>query len=227
MTKLDMYSKQYDILFAINLLKRDKLANFKKNKESIDLTINFDINSQNRSKYKNFDGTTILPFANGQNKKIFILYEKEYLNKQENDNFNIINYNNLLRQVQAKKFDFKILLAIQSDMHKLKPISGILNKFKLMPSIKNRTVESNISDLINNIKSIIYKQVYFKICKHGIMHIPISRVNFSNEIIIKNIKFFINVMRQRRPNMLKGEYMKKISISRTMGKSFVLDPKSI
>ena len=68
---------KYDILSAVNLLKKDYLAKFKKNKESIDLTINFDINSKNRTKYKNFNGAITLPFDNGQNKQISVFSVKK------------------------------------------------------------------------------------------------------------------------------------------------------
>ena len=139
-----MKNKIYNLHDAINLLKNEKFAYFKKTIESIDIAINFDINKKNKFKYKKLEGSIILPY-----------------NKN---------------------------------------------------SIKN---------------PMIKEKIYFKLCKDGIIHSPIGKVNFTKKMLIDNIKSFINHIKKLKPSSLKGKYIKKITISRTMGKSFCLILNSI
>lgn len=210
--------KYYDITSAINLLKKDKLANFKKNKESIDLTLIFNMGNNNKSKYKKFSGSIILPHINGKKNKISVLYNKKNSNDLKNNNFNIVNNKDIIKQAQEKKINMDILMSIKDEKQNVEKISKILNKFKIMP----KKLSKNIEEINSFIHKTINKKVNFKICNNGIMHIPLSRVNFKNKLIIENIRAFINIIKQKKPDKLKGVYIKKICLSRTMGRNFNL-----
>jgi len=219
--------KNHNIASAIKIIKNEKLANFKKTRERIDVAIKFNINSKNKSKYKNHDGFIIFPYFSGKIPVISVLSDDKNIENMPTTYFNIINSKDLKQQAKKNKFNFDILMATNHNNLIPKKILKILNKYKLLQNLTDNTIGTGISNLIENIKNIIMKKVNYKICKSGIIHAPISRVDFTNFVIIKNITAFVNMIRDKKPSNLKGIYIKKISISKTMGQNYNLDSESI
>lgn len=217
--QINAKTKQYDIDSAISILKETSTTRFT---ESIDIAVNLGINAQKSD--QNIRGIAILPHGIGKNIKVAVFAEKDDIKIAKKNGAELVGMEILAEQIKAGKINFDILIASPKTMHIVTPLGKILGPRGLMPNLKTGTITNNIAEAIRNAKK---GQIQFRNDKNGIIHSTIGKINFEKEKIIENFKTILTALKKAKPASSKGIYIKKITLSTTMGIGVKIDPTKL
>ena len=211
--KLSIKEKKIKVGEAIDLVKKTSSAKFD---ESVDIALKINLK---QSKGGDFNLRTVMKLPNGNGKKIRIavLCEQDKLAEAKNSGAEIFGSEDLIEKIASGKFNFDKLICTPAMMGKLGKHGKVLGPKGLMPNPKLGTVTTDIKKSVADIKSGL---IEIKNDKDGNLSSSIGRKSFSNEKIEQNIKFFVDFIKKEKPTTMKGEIIKNISISSTMGISF-------
>ena len=190
--------------------------------ESIDLSIR--INTK-QSKGGDFNLRTIvkLPNGNGKKNKIAVLCEQEKVDEAKKLGADISGSQDLIDQISKGKLNFNKLICTPGMMSKIGKFGKILGPKGLMPNPKLGTVSGDLKKSISDLKSGL---VEVKNDKDGNVDLSIGRKSFSKEKIKENFKFFMEFLKREKPENVKGEFIKNVYITSTMGISYKIGSKS-
>ncbi|MGX7590584.1 50S ribosomal protein L1 [Candidatus Karelsulcia muelleri] len=195
----------------------------KKNKNKINFSIDIDIILNIDYKNKNIPirAAIPLPYGNGKKYKILALIEKEKRKELYNikEKHVYIGYKKYLSKLKNKFLKFDIIIATPKTMQLVSQLGKILGPKGLMPNPFLGTVTNSPQKII---KEILNGKIFLKSDRYGIIHSSIGRINFTNQQILSNIQFLINYLKRKTNNTLKGELIKKIYLSSTMGNSYLI-----
>ena len=204
---------------SIDLIKSNCTSKFD---ESIDLSLR--INTK-QSKGGDFNLRTVvkLPNGNGKKNKIAVLCEQEKVEEAKKAGADISGSQDLLDQISNGKLNFDKLICTPGMMSKIGKFGKILGPKGLMPNPKLGTVSSDLKKSISDIKSGL---VELKNDKDGNLALSIGRKSFSKEKIQENFKFLMDFLKREKSESIKGEFIKNIHITSTMGISYKIGSKS-
>ena len=190
--------------------------------ESIDLSIR--INTK-QSKGGDFNLRTVvkLPNANGKKNKIAVLCEQEKIDEAKKLGADVVGSQDLLDKISSGKLNFDKLICTTGMMSKIGKLGKILGPKGLMPNPKLGTVSNDLKKSITDIKSGL---VEIKNDKDGNLALSIGRKNFSKEKLQENYKYFIEFLKKEKPENIKGEFVKNIFLTSTMGISYKIGGKN-
>ena len=190
--------------------------------ESIDLSIR--INTK-QSKGGDFNLRTVvkLPNGNGKKFKIAVLCEQEKVQEAIKVGADIAGSQDLLDKISSGELNFDKLICTPGMMSKIGKLGKILGPKGLMPNPKLGTVSNDLKKSITDIKTGL---VEIKNDKDGNLALSIGRKNFSKEKLQENFKYFIDFLKKEKPENIKGEFIKNIFLTSTMGKSYKLGSKN-
>ena len=190
--------------------------------ESIDLSIK--INTK-QSKGGDFNLRTVvkLPHGNGKKFKVAVLCEQEKVEEAKKNGADIAGSQDLLDQISNGKLDFDKLICTPGMMSKIGKLGKILGPKGLMPNPKLGTVSNDLKKSITDIKTGL---VEIKNDKDGNLALSIGRKDFSKEKLQENYRFFIDFLKKEKPENIKGEFIKNIFLTSTMGVSYKLGGKN-
>ncbi len=193
-----------------------------KMEESIDLSIR--INTK-QSKGGDFNLRTVvkLPNSNGKKLKIAVLCEQEKVEEAKKIGADIAGSQDLLDQISSGKLNFDKLICTPGMMSKIGKLGKILGPKGLMPNPKLGTVSNDLKKSITDLKTGL---VEIKNDKDGNLALSIGRKNFSKEKIQENYSFFIDFLKKEKPENIKGEFIKNIFLTSTMGISCKIGNKN-
>lgn len=202
-------SKIYSLKDAIQFFKKNKFSKFN---ESIDIAIN--LNLDVRKSDQNLRGMLSLPKSLDKNiiVAVFAKGEKAVLAKKAGADF--VGDEDLFEKINSGFIGFDRCIATPDMMFLVSRLGKILGPRSLMPNPKLGTVTSNVEEAIRSAKS---GQVEFRADKFGIVHANLGKVDYTEEDLINNVKYFCSVILSSKPSGVKGEYVKSIFISSTMG----------
>ena len=200
---------------AINLLKDLKFAKFD---ESVDLAINLDVDPRHAE--QNIRVTTPLPHGTGKKVTILVLAsgvkEKEALDAGAD----YVGNNEFLTKIKNGWTDVDKIVATPDMMGELGKLGKILGPKGLMPNPKSGTVTMDVSKAVKELKA---GKVELRVESNGIIHVSCGKTSFKNEFLMENIKAVYETVLKSRPASVKGLYLKKITVSTTMGPSILID----
>ena len=204
----------------IGTLKNNANAKFL---ESIDLSFKI-----NLKKIKTADSSLRsvieLPHGNGKKIKIGVLCDENKLSDAKKSGAEVIGSEDLLKKISSGKIEFDKLICTPSMMAKVGKFGKILGPKGLMPNPKTGTVTMDIAKAVAEVKA---GKIEFRVEKNGIIHNNIGKVSFSKGKIVENARVFLEAILKAKPQAAKGIYMKKVTISSTMGPGIKLDQSSI
>lgn len=189
--------------------------------ESIDVSLR--INTK-QSKGGDFNLRTVvkLPNGNGKKYKIAVLCEQEKVDEAKKLGADIAGSQNLIDDISNKKINFDKLICTTSMMSKIGKFGKILGPKGLMPNPKLGTVSNELKKSIDDLKNGL---VEVKNDKDGNLALSIGRKSFSKEKLQENLKYFIDFLKREKPDAIKGEFIKNIYITSTMGISYKIGGK--
>ena len=211
-------SKVYQDLEAIKILKEKSSVKFV---ESLDVSINLGIDAKKSD--QNIRGSLVLPNGTGKTVKVAVFCEGEDAQKATQAGADIVGMEDLAEMVKKGDFDYDIIIATPDTMKIVSPLGQILGPKGLMPNPKVGTVSKDVEKAVKNAKS---GQVQYRTDKAGIVHCAIGKVEFTEEKLAENLRALLAEVVKAKPSSSKGKYLKKISLSSSMGPSLMVDGAS-
>ena len=202
-------SKIYKPIDAIKILKENKYAKFN---ETLDIAINLGIDPNKTD--QGIRGVTNLPKGTGKSIKIAVLTKGDKQTEAKEAGADLVGENELIESIASGKIAFDLLIASPDMMPSVGKVAKILGPKGLMPNPKLGTVTQDIATAVKNAKS---GQVQFKNDKAGIVHAGIGKMNFDDNDLLENLKFFYTSINKSKPESVKGSFIKKVTIASTMG----------
>ena len=207
--------KVYQDLDAIKILKGKSSVKFV---ESLDVSINLGIDAKKSD--QNIRGSLVLPNGTGKSVKVAVFCDGDDAKKAKAAGADIVGMEELVDLAKKGDFDYDVVIATPDTMRIVSPLGQILGPKGLMPNPKVGTVSKDVEKAVKNAKS---GQVQFRTDKGGIVHCSIGKVEFTEEMLVENLRALIAEIVKAKPSSAKGKYLKKISISSSMGPSLELD----
>lgn len=205
--------KKYDLFNAIEILKESSSLNFS---EGFDISINLNINSKKPE--ENIQGTILLPYSTGKIPYLIVFNENHSLEKNiKKIGADLVGTEEIISLFEKDKNIKKNTIVISSEetMNFVGKIAHILGPKGIMPNIKMGTITKNIEETVKNFKS--GRVCRYKNDKYGIVHANIGKINFDINKLQNNAKFFLQEIKKTKSPQIKGIYIKKITVSTTMG----------
>ena len=202
-------NQEYSLKEAIKIVKENAKAKFD---ETIDLAINLGVDLKHADQM--IRGVCQLPHGNGKTVRVAVFAQGEKADEAKAAGADIIGAENLVDSILAGKIDFDRCIATPDMMGMAGRVARVLGPKGLMPNPKLGTVTADVATAVKNAKA---GEVLYRVEKNGIVHAGVAKASFSEDKIYDNAKLFIETIIKAKPATLKGTYLKKISISSTMG----------
>ncbi len=212
-------SRQYGIDEAVALLKELSSVKFG---ETVDVSINLGIDP--RKSDQSVRGATTLPNGSGKDVRVAVFTQGANADAAKEAGADIVGMEDLAEQVKAGNMDFDVVIADPAAMRVVGQLGQILGPRGLMPNPKTGTVTPDVATAVKNAKA---GQVRYRADKGGIIHGAIGKLTFDVKALKENLEALLSDLKKAKPASAKGVYLKKISISTTMGPGLVLDQSSL
>ncbi len=207
--------KAYALKDAIKIVKENANAKFD---ETVDLAINLGVDPKYADQM--IRGVCPLPHGNGKTVRVAVFAQGEKADEAKAAGADIVGAETLIESILAGKIDFDRCIATPDMMGLAGRVARVLGPKGLMPNPKLGTVTTDVATAIAKAKA---GEVQYRVEKNGIVHAGVAKVSFSEDKIYDNAKMFIDTIIKAKPQSLKGTYLKKISISSTMGVGVKVD----
>lgn len=211
--------KVYPALDALNIVKSAATAKFD---ESIDVAIQLGIDP--RKSDQAVRGAVVMPEGTGKTVRVAVFTQGANADAAREAGADIVGFDDLAAKVKAGELDFDIVIASPDAMRVVGQLGQILGPRGLMPNPKVGTVTPNVAQAVKNAKA---GQVQFRADKAGIIHAPIGRASFEAERLQKNLAALIEQLNKLKPASAKGQYLRKVAVSSTMGLGVRVDVGSV
>ncbi len=212
-------SNAYPVVDAIKLVKEGVSAKFN---ESVDVAINLGIDSKKSD--QTVRGSIVLPKGTGKSVRVAVFAQGEKAQAAKDAGADIVGFEDLAAQVKEGKIDFDVAIATPDAMRVVGQLGQVLGPRGLMPNPKVGTVTPNVADAVKNAKA---GQVQYRADKAGIVQCTIGRASFTEEALKENLLALMDALNKSRPSGTKGIYLKKVSVSSTMGPGVRVDQASL
>lgn len=209
-------TKQYDINEAIALLKELATAKFN---ESVDVAVNLGIDA--RKSDQNVRGATVLPHGTGRSVRVAVFTQGPNAEAAKAAGAELVGMEDLADQIKKGEMNFDVVIASPDAMRVVGQLGQVLGDPRgLMPNPKVGTVTPNVAEAVKNAKA---GQVRYRNDKNGIIHTTIGKVDFDADKLKENLEALLVALKKAKPSQAKGVYIKKVSISTTMGAGVAVD----
>ncbi|MGR9046181.1 MAG: 50S ribosomal protein L1 [Gammaproteobacteria bacterium] len=212
-------AKQYSVAEAVSLLKELGTAKFV---ESIDVSVNLGVDP--RKSDQNVRGATVLPNGTGKTVRVAVFTQGPNADAAREAGADIVGMDDLAEQVKKGEMNFDVVIASPDAMRVVGQLGQILGPRGLMPNPKVGTVTPDVATAVKNAKS---GQVRYRTDKSGIIHCTIGKVSFDADSIQQNLEALLADLRKAKPSAAKGIYMKKVTLSSTMGPGLWIDQSTL
>ena len=202
-------SKTYDYKEAITLAKKISSTKFDSSME-----VSFFLNVDPRQADQNIRGAMVLPNGTGKSQKVLVITQGAKEEEAKNAGADYVGGADMLEKIQGGWFDFDIIVATPDMMGQLGKLGRVLGPKGLMPNPKTGTVTMNVAQAIDEIKK---GKVEYRVDKDGNVNVMFGKVSFTEEALNENFKALFDQISKVKPISVKGSYIKKITVSTTMG----------
>jgi len=206
--KID-FNKEYSIVEAIGIIKEINSLKFD---ETIEIALNLGVDPRHAD--QNIRVTSLLPNGSGKKVKILVLSNENDLKNAEEAGADFVGSDDFLKKLESGWSDIDVIVAHPSMMSKLGKLGKILGPKGLMPNPKSGTISDDVVRAVKDIKS---GRIELRVEKNGIVHAPIGKKSFPLNGLVENFNSVLKAITNAKPNSLKGTYLRKITLSSTMG----------
>lgn len=201
--------KLYPVAEALTLIKETANAKFD---ESVDVAIQLGIDP--RKSDQAVRGAAVLPEGTGKTVRVAVFAQGDKAEEAKAAGADVVGFDDLAATVKAGQLDFDVVIASPDAMRIVGQLGKILGPRGLMPNPKVGTVTPNVAEAVKNAKA---GQVQFRADKAGIIHASIGRASFDAARLETNLKALVEALVKAKPASSKGQYLRKVSVSSTMG----------
>lgn len=214
--KLVEQGRLYEVKEALELVRKTRTANFV---ETVEIALRLGVDPRHAD--QQVRGTVVLPHGTGKTVKILAITSGANVEKALEAGADYAGAEEYIEKIQQGWFDFDIVIATPDMMPKLGRLGRVLGTKGLMPNPKSGTVTPDIATAVSEFKK---GKLAFRVDKLGSIHAPIGKADFSEEAIAENFTAFMNEIIRLKPTASKGQYLKTVAVSLTMGPGVKMDP---
>ncbi len=211
--------KLYPVNEALQLLKDCSSVKFD---ESVEVAVNLGVDP--RKSDQAVRSSTVLPKGTGKKIRVAVFAQGEQADAAREAGADAVGLEDLVEEMMAGQIDYGVVIATPDAMPVVSKLGKVLGPRGLMPNPKVGTVTKDVKQAVENAKA---GQVRYRTDKNGIIHCVIGKVSFDVEALIENLKVLLSDLNKAKPSAAKGIYMKKISVSTTMGPGIAVDQGSL
>ncbi|MBN3564945.1 50S ribosomal protein L1 [Aliamphritea spongicola] len=211
--------KQYSVEEAVAVLSEVSAVKFK---ESVDVAVNLGVDP--RKSDQNVRGSSVLPHGTGKEVRVAVFAQGENADKAKEAGADVVGFEDLAEQIKGGDLNFDVVIATPDAMRVVGQLGQVLGPRGLMPNPKVGTVTPDVVTAVNNAKS---GQVRFRTDKNGIIHAGVGKVDFDAAAIKGNVEALMAELKKLKPSSAKGVYVKKVTLSTTMGPGLAIDQSSL
>ena len=217
--KLVEKNKLYTKEEAIDLVKKTSTTKFDSSIE-VAMSLNLDTKKADQQ----LRGTICLPNGTGKTKKILVITKGPKAEEARNAGADYVGDTDYLEKIEKENwFDFDVLIATPDMMPQLGKLGKVLGPKGLMPNPKTGTVTMDISKAVTEVKQ---GRIEYRTDSYGNVHVIIGKVSFTEKQLLENLEAFVSLILRTKPSVVKGTYVKNISIATTMGPGIKIDTNS-
>lgn len=211
--------KLYPIQDAVKLVKECATAKFE---ERIDVAVRLGIDA--RKSDQAVRGATVLPNGTGKSVRVAVFAQGDNVEKAKAAGADVVGLEDLAEKVKKGNIDFDVAIATPDAMRVVGQLGQILGPRGMMPNPKVGTVSADVTTAVENAKG---GQVRYRTDKNGIIHCTIGKIDFDDDALKQNLEALLVDLKKAKPAVAKGTYLKKLTISSTMGPGVVVDVASL
>ena len=216
--KLKLKEKKLSAKEIIDLIKKDSKVKFD---ESVDVSLRINL-KQTKGGDLSLRTTVKLPNGSGKKERVAVLCEPDKVNDAKKSGADVVGSDDLIEKIASGKFDFTKLICTPAMMGKIGKHGKVLGPKGLMPNPKLGTVSNDITKAVKDIKTGL---VEIRNDKDGNLASTIGRKTYATDKLEENFRFFIDSIKKEKPDTIKGEFIKNIFITSTMGISYKVGAK--
>ena len=211
--------KLYAVNEALQLLKECSSVKFD---ESVEVAVNLGIDP--RKSDQAIRGSSVLPKGTGKTVRVAVFAQGEQADAAKKAGADAIGLDDLVEEMKGGKIDYQVVIATPDTMPVVSKLGKILGPRGLMPNPKVGSVTKDVRQAVEYAKA---GQVRYRTDKNGIIHCAIGKVSFDVDALVENLNALLRDLMKAKPSASKGVYMKKISVSTTMGPGIAVDQGSL
>ena len=211
--------KIYTLPDALEILSSVSSSKFK---EALDVSVNLGVDPRKSDQVVR--GATTLPHGTGKDVRVAVFAQGENAEKAQQAGADVVGFEDLGEEIKGGKIDFDVLIATPDAMRIVGQLGKVLGPRGLMPNPKTGTVTTDVEVAVKNSKS---GQVQFRTDKAGLVHGRVGQLGFTAEQIKENIQALLVDLKKAKPAAAKGVYLKKLTLSSTMGPGLIIDQASL
>jgi large subunit ribosomal protein L1 len=211
--------KSYSIDDALALVKELATAKFA---ETVDVAVNLGIDAKKSDQVVR--GSALLPHGTGKVVRVAVFAQGQNADKARAAGADVVGFEDLAEQMKAGSIDFDTVIATPDAMRIVGQLGRVLGPRGLMPNPKVGTVTQDVETAVRNAKA---GQVRFRADKGGVVHCPIGKASFEVGALRDNLLALLNDIKKVKPPAAKGHYLKRLTVSSTMGPGVMIDQASL
>lgn len=212
-------TKQYTVEAAVGLLSELSTVKFK---ESIDIAVNLGVDPRKSDQVVR--GASVLPNGTGKTVRVAVFTQGANAEAAKAAGADLVGMDDLAEDIQKGNLDFDVVIASPDAMRVVGKLGQILGPRGLMPNPKTGTVTPDVATAVKNAKA---GQVRYRTDKAGIIHCSVGQVGFTPDAIKQNVEALLADLRKIKPATSKGVYIKRVTLSSTMGPGVTIDQASL
>ena len=209
----------YQVDEALTLVKELATSRFP---ESIDISVNLGVDPKKSDQVVR--GSTVLPNGTGKTVRVAVFAQGDNADKAKSAGADIVGFEDLAETIKGGEMNFDVVIATPDAMRVVGKLGQILGPRGLMPNPKVGTVSADVETAVKNAKA---GQVRYRTDKAGIIHCPIGRVDFEVPALKENLAALLADLQKTKPAASKGAYVKRLTVSSTMGPGISIDRASV
>lgn len=214
--KLIEANKFYEVDEALELVKKTASAKFD---ETVEVAVKLGVDPKHAD--QQVRGAVVLPFGTGKTKRVLVFAKGEKAKEAEAAGADLVGAEDMVEKIQGGWTDFDVVVATPDMMGMVGRLGKILGPKGLMPNPKVGTVTLDVSRAVNEIKA---GKIEYRTDKAGNIHAPIGKVSFDVEKLSQNFSTLIDTLNKVKPAAAKGQYMRSVTLSTTMGPGVKVNP---
>lgn len=212
-------ARLYPVQEALSLVKETATAKFD---ESVDVAVNLGIDARKSDQLVR--GSVVLPRGTGKSVRVAVFAQGANVQIAKDAGADIVGFDDLADQIKGGLMDFDVVIATPDAMRVVGQLGQILGPRGLMPNPKVGTVTPDVATAVRNAKA---GQVQYRTDKGGIIQCTIGRASFDQEALLENLKALLEALNKAKPAASKGVYLKRVSLSSSMGIGVRVDQSSL
>ncbi|RME01188.1 MAG: 50S ribosomal protein L1 [Calditrichaeota bacterium] len=211
--------KDYSLEDAIKLIKETASAKFD---ETVEVAVRLGVDPRHADQVVR--GTVSLPHGTGKEVRVLVIAKGSKAAEAEQAGADYVGFEDVITKIKEGWLDFDVVIATPDVMSEVGKLGRILGPRGLMPNPKAGTVTMDVATAVKDVKA---GKIEFRVDRYGILHVAVGKASFEPEKLQENIKAFIETVMRLRPPAAKGQYLRSITLSNTMGPGIPVDRNSV